>query len=89
MKRFFLIATIVGGLMFTACSSDDDNDGPVCESCELNVLGIALTTEYCDNRDGTITVIFEGVEETQDLGGVTFEEFISSIEQVGGVCTRL
>lgn len=83
------MVTVVSGLVFTACSSDDDSsDGPVCETCELDVLGIELTTEYCDNGDGTVTVIFEGVEETQDLGGVTFDEFISAIEQAGGTCNR-
>ncbi|WP_299678158.1 hypothetical protein [uncultured Dokdonia sp.] len=89
MKRFFLIATVISGFMFTACSSDDDsNDGPICETCELSALGIVFTTEYCDNEDGTITVIFEGIEEVQDLEGVTFDEFISAIEQAGGTCNR-
>lgn len=87
MKKIILTAAVLGLLTFTSCGSDDDsNDGPVCETCEFDVLGIELVTEYCDNGDGTVTVIFEGVEETQDLEGTTFEEFISAIELSGGTC---
>lgn len=91
MKRIVLSVciAIIGILVFGSCSSDDDNDGPVCENCALEVLGVEIVTEYCDNGDGTVTATFEEQEITQSLEGLTFEEFINTLEQAGAACNRI
>lgn len=84
-----LCLAVITSLIFTACSSDDDNNSEeqeTCETCDLDLLGTVISSEYCDNGDGTITITTEGLEQTQDLDGATFEQFILALELAGASC---
>lgn len=85
MKKIILTAAVLGMLTFTGCGSDDDSgeDAQVCEICTIDLLGTSVVTEYCDNEDGTVTATVDGVEEIVDLMGVSFSQFISTVEFLG------
>ena len=87
MKKFFALAAIVALVSVTACNSDDDSEPEMtCRTCTIDLLGTPLTSEYCDNGDGTIEVTFEGQTETTDQEGVTLAQFITGLEQAGATC---
>lgn len=78
---------VLAAISFTSCSSDDDAaDVNPCATCGFDFLGVVLETEYCDNGDGTVTATVEGVEETIDLQGQSFEAFIQAFEAAGVNC---
>ncbi|WP_298550427.1 hypothetical protein [uncultured Algibacter sp.] len=85
MKKIMLTLAVVSAISFTACSSDDDDDsengGGTCKTCTL----ATISSEICDNGDGTITVTTLGVPQTVDLEGVTFSAFMSVYEEQEGV----
>jgi hypothetical protein len=87
MKRIKIAILAIGVLGFAACSSDD-NDEVVenCETCSLSILDQEVVSEYCDNGDGTVTVTTAGVEQTEDLDGATFDQFIAAFELLGATC---
>jgi hypothetical protein len=91
MKKFMFVLAVISAINITACSSDDDGGSETqgnsdCETCNLELLGESLTTEFCDNGDGTITVTVFGESEIEDLEGVSFDEFISAYELLGATC---
>ena len=72
MKKFMFVLAVISAINITACSSDDDGGSETqgnsdCETCNLELLGESLTTEFCDNGDGTITVTVFGESEIEDL----------------------
>jgi len=74
MKKSILLFAFVGTIVFTSCSSDDDNG---CESCTLQGERI----ELCDNGDGTFTLtavdeVDPTVTEAQLLG-LSPSEFVN------------
>ena len=87
MKRIKIAILAIGVLGFAACSSDD-NDEVVenCETCSLSILDEEVISEYCDNGDGTVTITTAGVEQTEDLEGATFDQFIAAFELLGATC---
>ena len=87
MKRIKIAILAIGVLGFAACSSDD-NDEVVenCETCSLTILDEEVISEYCDNGDGTVTITTAGVEQTEDLEGATFDQFIAAFELLGATC---
>ncbi len=83
MKKLMLALAVVSAISITACSSDDDNNSESandCKTCNLEFLGESVTSEYCDNGDGTMTVTTSGTSETVDLDGATFAQFIQGVE---------
>lgn len=90
MKKIILSFAVIATLGFTSCSSDDDNsdDGSIseCLTCDLDILGTVISSEYCDNGDGTMTVTTDGQEQTVDLEGESFDSVISALEQAGAAC---
>lgn len=88
MKKLFLSLTLASAFFaFTSCSSDDDSSSSSeCKVCDLELLGQATTTEYCNNGDGTVTVITMGTEQSVDLEGMSFSDFIAGIETLGATC---
>jgi len=84
MKNLLTIALFATALVFTACSSDDDSTSSSneCKTCEIDLLGTLTSTEYCDNGDGTMTVTIDGQEQTVDLEGATFDDFIAAVELI-------
>lgn len=87
MKNIKMAILAIGLLGFAACSSDDDGDVvDNCITCTFTVVVEDLVTEYCDNGDGTVTATTLGVEETVDLEGVSFDQFISAFELLGNTC---
>lgn len=91
MKKLNLSLLLVVAMIFIGCSNDDNGDNgedqqSTCSTCTLDLLGTPITSEYCDNGDGTVTVTTEGVEQTADLDGLTFEQFVSAFEQTGATC---
>lgn len=54
-----------------------------CKSCVADFITMQIETVYCDNGDGTVTIkIIETGEETTDsLNGLTFNEFMLSLEK--------
>lgn len=82
MKKIIASALLIGVLAFNSCSSSDDSkeeSSSDCRTCEV----FTLTQEYCDNGDGTVTITTNGQEETEDLDGATFAQFILGIELLG------
>ena len=78
-KQIMLIALFIGALSITSCSdSNDDQDS--LDNCSTCTTLLLLTTEHCDNGDGTVTVTSNGQEETVDLNGVTFAVYIEGVK---------
>jgi hypothetical protein len=89
MKKLILPVLALSLFVATSCSSDDDGGeaGNECQTCVVSALGIDLTTEYCDNGDGTIDATIEGQTTTIDLPeGQSYSQYISAIESAGGTC---
>ncbi|MFS4415490.1 hypothetical protein [Maribacter sp. 2307ULW6-5] len=81
MKKVVLSVLAVASLALTGCSDDDDNR---CASCEVGLLGMEITTEACDNGDGTVTLTTLGesqVLSSEQLEGATAAEFVRDIEE--------
>ena len=88
MKNFKIVLFSLGIILFVSCSSDDDSaEESKCYDCSLELLGQFIDSEYCDNGDGTIDVTTQGVTETVDLEGTTFDSFISQVEIISS-CTE-
>ncbi|WP_345275347.1 hypothetical protein [Litoribaculum gwangyangense] len=89
MKKLTFSAFVFAVLCFTGCGSDDDNKNVIeaCQTCNLEILGETIISEFCDNGDGTITITAFGQEEIEELDeGVTFAEFIAAYEEFGAIC---
>ncbi|GAA4268826.1 hypothetical protein [Hyunsoonleella aestuarii] len=89
MKKIALSTFFAGLLLFNSCSSSDDENKPLeeCQTCNLEILGESITSEICDNGDGTITLTTLGQEEVEELDeGVTFAQFIAAFEEFGATC---
>lgn len=85
MKRVKLLFLCIAMIGFVACSNDDDSSSNQdCLSCSFSLEGELTSAEICDNGDGTITVSSGGQEETEDLEGITFDDFIAALETIGG-----
>ena len=90
MKKFILSFAVIAAIGFTSCSSDDDNGGSDdggCQTCDIDLLGTTVSSEYCDNGDGTMDVTTEGTTETVDLQGQDYDAFISALESSGFTCS--
>ncbi|WP_297798252.1 hypothetical protein [uncultured Eudoraea sp.] len=84
MKRLKIAILAIGVFGFAACGSDDNDEGvDNCQTCSLSILDQEVVSEYCDNGDGTVTVTTAGVEQTEDLDGATFDQFITALELIG------
>lgn len=83
MKKL-LFGALVMGLAFTSCKKDDDGDSRNCKTCEMAGTGGAL--EYCDNGDGTVTISSNGQSQTTNLEGITFNDYIAALQQIGFSC---
>ena len=87
MKRIKIAILAIGVLGFISCGSDDNGDAiDNCETCSLTILEQVVVSEYCDNGDGTVTVTTDGVEQTEELGDATFDQFIAAFELLGASC---
>lgn len=82
MKKIILSLAVIAAISFTACSDDDDPQR-TCQTCDLDFFGAVISSQYCDNGDGTMTVTIEGQEEVVSLEGQSFSEFIAAFEEVG------
>ncbi|MFK7832182.1 MAG: hypothetical protein AB8B52_02795 [Winogradskyella sp.] len=90
MKKLILSFAVIATLGFTSCSDDDDNNdngSDPCQTCNIDLLGTSLSTEYCDNGDGTYTITVFGEEQVVDLGDdETFADVIAAVEAAGSAC---
>ncbi len=87
MKRIKIAILAIGVLGFAACGSDDNDEFVEnCETCSLTIATQQVVSEYCDNGDGTVTINTAGVETTENLEGVTFDQFIAAFELLGATC---
>ena len=88
MKKLILGALVVIALVISACSSsDDDKDSSnECQTCNQEFEGQNISSEICDNGDGTYTITFLNEEETEDLNGATLEQIIAAYEALGATC---
>ena len=86
MKKIKIAIIAIGMLGLSACGNDDEEVITNCETCTFMVVDQELITEYCDNGDGTVTATTAGVEQTEDLEDVTFDEFIAALELLGSTC---
>jgi len=78
-KKIMLMAVLFGALSITSCS-DSNDDLESLDDCITCTTLLVLTSEYCDNGDGTVTVTSNGQEETVDLQGLTFAAFIETVK---------
>ena len=87
MKKSIFMALSIGFFCFVSCSKSDDKKAlQDCQTCNLDILGEMISSEFCDNGDGTFTITSNGESETQDLDGATFQQFIDAYEQFGATC---
>ncbi|SNY94957.1 hypothetical protein [Flagellimonas pacifica] len=84
MKKIIL-STISIALFFVGCSKDDDK-GEKCSTCTVSASGISLTSKYCDNGDGTMTVTTGEETNTVSMEGLTFNQFIAALKESGVSC---
>lgn len=87
MKKIILSFAVIAALGFTSCSSDDDNggggDNGGCQTCDL----LIVSTEFCDNGDGTYTTTVAGQSTTEDIpDGSSFADIIAAFEASGATC---
>lgn len=61
----------------TTSNTDTDMVTVSCRDCVISSDGIELDTQFCDNGDGTITQVFQGVSTTFELPFSSFDEFIN------------
>ena len=80
MKKLVLSAAILGLIFTTSCSKDDDGGGKECVTCNMSGLP---SVEYCDNGNGTMNMTVSGQTETIDLEGTSFNDYISTMRQMG------
>ncbi|MDT0294707.1 hypothetical protein ACFQ3R_03905 [Mesonia ostreae] len=88
MKRWICMALATGLFAFTSCSNDDDGGdktGADCQTCTTSFEGVESQADYCDNGNGTYTVIeSNGQETTQDIpDGTNFDNIIADLELTG------
>lgn len=87
MKKLILGTLAIGILGFTSCGGNDNaNPSNDCQTCILSIFEETITSEFCDNGDGTITITTNGEEETESLEGLSFNEFIAAFEGFGATC---
>lgn len=74
-------------LTFTACFNNDDTSSS-CKTCKFTFQTTTLNTQYCDNGDGTMTLMVEGEQTvTEDIPeGSSFEEVMMVVEANGSTC---
>ena len=78
-KQIMLMVLFVGALSITSCSNSNDDES-LMDDCQTCTTLLLLTSEHCDNGDGTVTVTSNGQEETVDLNGVTFAVYIEGVK---------
>lgn len=81
MKKLVFSLMAVACLAFVGCSDDDDDDQ--CASCSVDFLGTNITTEACENGDGTVTVTALGESQilsAEELEGASPAEFVRALE---------
>jgi hypothetical protein len=78
-KQIMLMVLFVGALSITSCSNSNDDES-LMDDCQTCTTLLLLTSEHCDNGDGTVTINTSGQETTIDLQGVTFEAYIIGVE---------
>ncbi|WBX73985.1 hypothetical protein PG913_01705 [Tenacibaculum pacificus] len=79
---------MLASVAFVSCSDDDNNAEESVNSCkECEMMG-SITTKYCDNGDGTITVTVLGQETSISRlpEGTTFDKYIESMDTAGVTC---
>lgn len=74
MKKIILSVAMIASMAFVGCSSDDDSGNDTCVSCETNAILFSISTQICDNGDGTADVTTE----------VQGEEFVTTIDLAEG-----
>lgn len=87
MKKLVFSLMVVACLGFVGCSDDEDDNK--CATCSIDLLGTAITTEACDNGDGTVTVTVLGettVVSSAELEeqGISAAEFVQALEDECG-----
>lgn len=88
MKNLICMTLVMGLFAFTSCSNDDDGGDKTssdCQTCTTSFEGVESQADYCDNGDGTYTVVqTNGQETTQDLPeGANFGDIIADLELAG------
>lgn len=84
MKKIVFSVMAMAALAFVGCSNDDDDDEGNCATCAVELLGTAITTEACDNGDGTVTLTANGESQIlsgDELEGATPAEFVRALEE--------
>lgn len=85
MKYSILALTLVGMLLFS-CSDDDNSD---CQTCDLEVplLGIDVSSKYCQDGDNVIvTVTTLGISSDSTIVNTTVQEQVVLQEASGATC---
>ena len=86
MKKVIFSALVLGLLFTTSCKSDDDNDGGDTQTCQTCEIIVGVSSEYCDNGDGTMTVTTAGNADIVDLNGAAYADFIAALVAAGATC---
>ncbi len=73
---------LLSAFALTSCG-DDDEDASSCQTCELELLGVSVSSEYCEDGDNVI-VTTSGVSET--LEGVSLDDIVAAQEAAGATC---
>ena len=77
MKKTISSVMLAALFAFTGCSKDDEENGGDCRTCDV----LTVSTELCDNGDGTVRVTALGETTTltaEDLDGLSPSEYIET-----------
>ncbi|NQX86121.1 MAG: hypothetical protein HRT67_09500 [Flavobacteriaceae bacterium] len=79
MKKLILPVLAFGIFAFTSCNSDDDSNDSEndCVTCDIS----SISTEYCDNGDGTATITAAGASQTITLpDGQSLSDYLDALD---------
>ena len=81
MKKIILSMAMISAVAFASCS-DSDNTPEEESKCKVCTLAI-ISTEVCDNGDGTLTVKVNGTEQTVTA---EYSDYVKALELAGATC---
>ncbi len=89
MKKFFALTALAlaSSVALTSCSKDDDSsdsNNDDCITCSISQAGVTLSSEVCDNGDGTITFTVNGTAPQTITAD--YDTYVAAAEAGGYSC---
>lgn len=83
-----LLSTLALAAFSCSDSDDDSSNSSNCKTCETAAAGVSVSTEYCDNGDGTMTTTVNGILASDSIAipGGNFNTYITGLQAAGVNC---